>query len=105
MGCRERKLKDPCIIHVARIKQILERTVELDKPRGNGKHVRARKAMDLDGSGVYIRLRHHLPVRNQYRRGEPQVKDMRGCGQVVGRRGSLFWGSHSTSFGRVVLLG
>ena len=52
MGCKERKPKGPCIIHAARVKQILECTTELDKPRGNGKHVKARKAMDLDGSGA-----------------------------------------------------
>ena len=30
--CRERKPKDPCIFHAARVKQISEHTVELDKP-------------------------------------------------------------------------
>ena len=50
MGCREQKPKDPCIIHAARVKQIPERVAELDKPRGNGKRMRARKAMDSNRS-------------------------------------------------------
>ena len=52
MGCKERKPEGPCIIHAARVKQILERTTELNKPGGSGKRVKARKAMDLDGSGA-----------------------------------------------------
>ena len=52
MGCRERKPKGPSIIHAARVKRISEHAAELDKPRGNGKCVRAKKAMDSDGSGA-----------------------------------------------------
>jgi len=52
MGCRERKPKGPCIIHAARVKQIPERAAELDKLGGDGKCMRARKAMDSDGSGA-----------------------------------------------------
>ena len=50
MGCREQKPKDPCIIHAARVKRIPEHVAELDKPRGNGKRMKVRKAMDSNRS-------------------------------------------------------
>ena len=52
MGCREQKLKGPCIIHAAKVKQIPECATESDKRRGNGKRVKVRKVMDSDGSGA-----------------------------------------------------
>ena len=52
MGCRERKLKDLCIFHATRVKQISKHTAESDKPGGNGNCVKARKATDSDGSRV-----------------------------------------------------
>ena len=45
-------MKTQEVIHVARIKQALERAAESGKPIGNDKHVRARKAMDLYESGA-----------------------------------------------------
>jgi len=42
------------MIHVVRVKQILERVAESDKHRGNGKCVKARKVMDSDGSRACI---------------------------------------------------
>ena len=42
--------KDPCIIHVARVKQIPERVAKSDKCRGNDKCVKAKKVMDSDRS-------------------------------------------------------
>jgi len=50
MECRERKPKGPCIIHVARVKQILERAIESNKRSGNGKCMKARKVNDSNGS-------------------------------------------------------
>ena len=52
MGCSEQKPKGLCIIHAVRVKRIPKRVAESDKPRGNGKRVRARKAMDSDKSGA-----------------------------------------------------
>ena len=52
MECRERRPKGPCIIHVARVKQIPKCLAESNKHGGNGKCVKARKVMDLDGSGA-----------------------------------------------------
>jgi len=87
MGCRERKPKGQCVFHVARVKQIQKCTTESDKPRGNGKRVKAKKAMDLDRSGACTQSSgHHLPIPSQYRRGGPWIKGMRGCGLAVGRR-------------------
>ena len=54
---------------------------------------------------MHTRLRHHLLVPSQYRGGGPKVKGIRRCGLAIRRRGSLFMGSHSSSFGRDVLLG
>ena len=92
MGCRERKLKDPCIIHVARIKQILERTVELDKPRGNGKHVRARKAMDSYGSGARTQGSSTTYLYSANTREVDHRSKVRGC--VV-----WWWGEGGAYFG------
>ena len=50
--CRERKPKDPCIFHAARVNQLPKRTAESNKCRGNGKCVRAKKVMDSNGSGA-----------------------------------------------------
>ena len=50
MECRERKPKDPCIFHAARVKQLPKCTVESDKHRGNGKCVKVTKVMDSNGS-------------------------------------------------------
>ena len=49
---REHKPKDPCIFHTERVKQLPERTAELDKCGGNGKCIKARKVMDSDGNGA-----------------------------------------------------
>ena len=45
-------MKTQKLIYAARIKQTPERVAESDKPRGNGKRMRARKAMDSYGSGA-----------------------------------------------------
>ena len=50
----ENVTKGPCIIHAARVKRIPEHVAELNKPRGHGKRVRVRKAMDLDRSRACI---------------------------------------------------
>ena len=47
-------MKTQELIHAARVKQAPEHATELDKPVGNGKRVRAIKAMDSYGSGAYI---------------------------------------------------
>ena len=48
------RMKTQELIHSARVKQAPEHATESDKPVGNGKRVRARKAMDSYGSGAYI---------------------------------------------------
>ena len=47
-------MKTQELIYVARVKQILEHAIGSDKPEGNGKHMRAKKAMDSYGSGACI---------------------------------------------------
>jgi len=48
------RMKGQRLIHTARVKQALERSAESNKPEGNGKHVRARKATDLYRNGSHI---------------------------------------------------
>ena len=57
------------------------------------------------GSGAHARPRHYQHVLCQYRSGGSWARGKRGYGLEVGRRESLFWGSHSYSFGDDVLLG
>ena len=45
-------MKTQKLIYAARIKQTPEHAAESDKPRGNGKRVKARKVMDSYGSGA-----------------------------------------------------
>ena len=47
-------MKTQELIHAVRVKQAPEHATESDKLVGNGKHVRARKVMDLYGSGACI---------------------------------------------------
>ena len=47
-------MKTQELIHATRVKQAPEHAIESDKPIGNGKRVKARKAMDSYGSGAYI---------------------------------------------------
>ena len=93
---RDAKNEDP-MIHPCHKES---NAVGLDKPVGNNKHMNAKKAMDSYGNGERTRLKHNLFVPNKYRGGGPWVRGKKGCGLVVGRRGSLFWGSHLSSFGR-----
>ena len=53
MEGREREPKGPYVFHATKVKHLLERTVELDKHGGNSKGVKAKKVIDLDGSGAY----------------------------------------------------
>ena len=46
------RMKTQELIHGTRVKQALERTVELDKHVGNGKRMNARKVIDSYGSGA-----------------------------------------------------
>ena len=46
------RMKIQELIHTARVKQAPERAAESNKPVGNGKCVRAKKAMDSYGSGA-----------------------------------------------------
>ena len=50
-------------------------------------------------------LEHHPFVPNQYRKGGPSVKGLRGCGLVVGGKGVYFVVSTKTSFGKNAFLG
>ena len=52
MECKERKPIGPCVFQAERVKQILECIAKLDKPKGNGKCMKARKVIDLDESGA-----------------------------------------------------
>ena len=56
------RMKTQKLLHVARAKQTQERAAESNKPRGNSKCVKARKAMDTYGSEAHTRHRHHLHV-------------------------------------------
>ena len=98
-------MKTQELIQATRVKQAPKCVAELNKSVGNGKRMNAKKAMDSYGSGAHTRLRHHLPVSSQYKGGWPWVRGKRGCGLAVGKRGSLFWSSRSSSFGGNVLLG
>ena len=61
------RMKTQEFIHAARVKQAPEPATELDKLVGNGKRMRARKAIDSYGSGAYTqRPKHHLPIPSQY---------------------------------------
>ena len=46
------KPKGLCAFHTTRVKQISECTAESNKLGGNGKHVKAKKAMGSNGSGA-----------------------------------------------------
>ena len=46
------RMKNQKLIHAAKVKQAPECTAESNKPGGNGKRVKARKAMDSYGSGA-----------------------------------------------------
>lgn len=50
-------------------------------------------------------LEHHLLVPNQYKKGGPLVKGVRGCGLVVGRNEVYFGVLAKASFGKNALLG
>ena len=76
-------MKTQKLIHVTRVKQTPERVVESEKPRGNGKHMRARKAMDLYGSGACTQ---GLITTNLYVANAREV----GHGSEV-RRGVVWW--------------
>ena len=60
----------------------------------------SRQAMDTHGSGAHTRLKHHQLVPIQYRSGGSWVRDKKGYGLTMGRRGKhilgfplkLFWG-------------
>ena len=47
-------MKTQELIHATRVKQAPKHAIESDKPIGNGKRMKARKAMDSYGSGAYI---------------------------------------------------
>ena len=53
MECREREPKGPFVFHAAKVKHLLERTIESDKHGGNSKVVKAKKVMDSNRSGAY----------------------------------------------------
>ena len=67
------RYKERGLIHTVRDKQAPEHAAESDKSVGNGKCMNAKKAMDLYGSEVRTRLRHHLSVPSQYREVGPWV--------------------------------
>ena len=46
-----------------------------------------KQAIDSHGSEARIRLRHHPLVPSQYEHGKSWVKDKRGYGLAMGRRG------------------
>ena len=46
-------MKIQWLIHAIRVKQAAKRTIELDKPAGNGKRMNARTTMDSYGSGAH----------------------------------------------------
>ena len=80
--CREHKPKDPCILHVARVKQLPERTAESDKRGGNGKCMKARKVMNLDRNGACT---HGPGTTNLY------PANIRGVGGTTGQGYERVW--------------
>ena len=101
-------MKTQELIHATRVKRVVERAVESDKPIGNGKHKNAKKAMDSHGSGARTQgsgTTYLYPANTGEVGHKSEVRGKRGCGLAVGRKGSLFWGSRLTSFGENVLLG
>ena len=52
MEGKEREPKGPYVFHAARVKQIPEHATKLDKPRGNGKRVKAIKVIASNRSGA-----------------------------------------------------
>ena len=104
MECREREPKCPFVFHAAKVKHLLERTIESDKHGGNSKVVKAKKVNGFKQKwSIHTGPRHHLLVPSQYMRGGPQVKGIIGCGLAVGRKREsilgfplkLLWGEMS----------
>ena len=48
------RMRTQRLIHAVRVKRALERAVESDKPGGNGKRMKAKKATDSYESGARI---------------------------------------------------
>ena len=63
------------------------------------------QVLDVHGSRARARPKYLQPVPSQYKSGGSWARGKRGYGLAVGRMESLFWGSHSDSFGGDVLLG
>ena len=76
-----------------------------DEPPNHGKCMSSGQALVIHRTRARVRPIHHQPVPSQYRSGGSWVKGKWRYDLAVGRRGSLFWGSHSNSFGGNVLLG
>ena len=64
-------MNNQLLIYATSVKQVVEHAARPDKPASNGKHMNARKAMDLYGSGACTRLKNHILVPSQYRGGGP----------------------------------
>ena len=65
-----------------------------------------RKKIDAEGSGARVQWPvHHLLVPNQYKRSEPEVKGLKGCGLVVRGKVVYFGVPVKASFGENSLLG
>ena len=48
------------------------------------------KKTNVDGSGTNTQgPKHHPLIANQYRKGGPTIKGFKGCGLVVGEKGSI----------------
>ena len=90
-------MEDQKMIHAIRSKEWAAKRA--DKPPVPSKRMSSRQASDIHGNGALTRPRHHQPVPSQYRSGRSWVRGKRGYGLTMGRRESLFWGSHLNSFG------
>ena len=106
-GIKGRKYepKSPHILTPQKIKHQLARTSELNKCKGSRNDVKARKKQIQTEWSMHKGPEHHLLVPNQYMGGGSRVKAFKGCGLAMGRKWGLLWGSHSSFFGRNVLLG
>ena len=80
------------LIHTARVKQTLERAAESDKPEGNGKCMRVKKAMNSYESGACTQ---DLGTTYLYPANTGEV----GYGSEVREGVVWWWGEGGTYFG------
>ena len=86
MKGRQHEPKSPYILTATKVKQQPKRIIESDKHRGNRNGVKAKKKQIRWKWSMHKGPRYHLLVPSQYMGGGPQVKGIKGCGLVGGRK-------------------